>query len=456
MRYILDENNYIKAVSFGSEITCDGASCTEYAGSIPSGYSSLGEWASNAVIQAYYISAGELVYDAAKEAEIEATAAEEAEYNEAATRGFVRDNFVSVNAQSLTDTQKEQVRENIGAGTSNFSGDYNDLNNKPTIPTVPVTSVNGKTGAVSLSSGDVKALPNFSLNINHGTAGNPRQVKFLTVDYNTKATYFKMSATSCHDNGTSYQYLEDIIIGVTTSGVVVCNVYKYCQAEVTLDSVTRYYGDVFYVIDTTNKIVDFYILCGQYASSQFTPVTKIGSTTIAYVTQYTGTATYYSSGDKVWANGDGTTYAKLSDIPTDSGGESYITLCDLTDLALEFTSQSSSSSPYYHKLSNKTLIPLGTVKSVYSIIKAIRVTMKINTYSTTTHTVVMSDMALTGGMSYNIEVYGEIPQAINNFNFYKCMVNLMSGFVEDSITIHCQTIYSSVPKLTALKIEYMV
>lgn len=114
MRYILDENNYIKAVSFGSLIICDGAYCTEYTGSVPSGYSSLGEWASNAVIQAYYISAGELVYDAAKEAEIEATAAEEAEYNENATRGFVRDNFVSVNAQSLTDTQKTQIRENIG------------------------------------------------------------------------------------------------------------------------------------------------------------------------------------------------------------------------------------------------------------------------------------------------------------------------------------------------------
>lgn len=42
---------------------------------------------------------------------------------------------------------------------SNFSGNYNDLTNKPTIPTVPVQSVNGKTGAVSLCAGDVGALP---------------------------------------------------------------------------------------------------------------------------------------------------------------------------------------------------------------------------------------------------------------------------------------------------------
>lgn len=183
--------------------------------------------------------------------------------------------------------------------------------------TITGVQLNGSSIATS-GVANVQALPNFNLNISHQTAGNPRPVKFLTINYNTKATYFKMSATSCHDNGTSYQFLEDIIIGCTTGGSVVCNVYKYCQQEVTYDSATRNYGDVFYVIDTTNKIVDFYILCGQYASSQFTPATKIGNTTIAYITQYTGTATYYSSGTKVWANGNSTTYAKLSDVPSTS------------------------------------------------------------------------------------------------------------------------------------------
>lgn len=88
-------------------------------------------------------------------------------------------------AQSLTDTQKKQARDNIGAGTSSFSGSYNDLTNKPTIdaalsstsenavqnkvinsalatkydasnqPPYPVTSVSGKTGAVTLTKSDV-------------------------------------------------------------------------------------------------------------------------------------------------------------------------------------------------------------------------------------------------------------------------------------------------------------
>lgn len=47
-------------------------------------------------------------------------------------------------------TTAEQARQNLGAGTSDFSGDYNDLENKPTIPTVPpfpLSIQNGGTGA---------------------------------------------------------------------------------------------------------------------------------------------------------------------------------------------------------------------------------------------------------------------------------------------------------------------
>lgn len=43
---------------------------------------------------------------------------------------------ISYTEQTLNDTQKAQARQNIGAGTSNFSGSYNDLTNKPTIPDV--------------------------------------------------------------------------------------------------------------------------------------------------------------------------------------------------------------------------------------------------------------------------------------------------------------------------------
>lgn len=90
--------------------------------------------------------------------------------------GAVTTEAVKYTTQSLSNAQKQQARTNIGAGTSSFSGSYNDLSGKPTIPSatsdldndsgfitdadVPVKSVNGKTDAVNLTATDVGALPN--------------------------------------------------------------------------------------------------------------------------------------------------------------------------------------------------------------------------------------------------------------------------------------------------------
>lgn len=49
-------------------------------------------------------------------------------------------NAVQYVAQSLTDEQKAQARTNIGAGTSSFSGSYNDLADKPEGYTLPVAT----------------------------------------------------------------------------------------------------------------------------------------------------------------------------------------------------------------------------------------------------------------------------------------------------------------------------
>ena len=58
----------------------------------------------------------------------------------------------------VTDAEKA-----VWNAKSNFTGSYNDLTDKPTIPDVPVQSVNGKTGAVELSAGDVGALPDSTV-----------------------------------------------------------------------------------------------------------------------------------------------------------------------------------------------------------------------------------------------------------------------------------------------------
>ena len=230
--------------------------------------------------------------------------------------------------------------ESITDGTNTLNFGSNAFNSTP-IPTVNDASLtlqfNGNTlqtftaNASSNVTANIQALPNYSLTINHNTAGNPRHVKFLSINYanytSNASAYIKLGAMSCHGNGTSYQFLDDIIIGCYYPGdiasppaepTVVCQNYKFIQVSCgAVDGTDRNYGDIYYTIDTTNKIVDFYILCGQYASSQFTPFTKIGSTITTGVTQYSGTASYYSSGTKVWAGGNSTTYARKEDIPTD-------------------------------------------------------------------------------------------------------------------------------------------
>ena len=221
----------------------------------------------------------------------------------------VTDATLSSDSKTLTITKRDGSSFNFqGGGDIDLSG-Y-----------VPITrTINSKalSSNISLNNKDVGALPDYTISISHQTAGNPRMVKFISVNYASAATCFKMGAMTCHYNGVSYQFLTDMLIAVTTGGVVTANIYKFAQSSIgNVDGIARYTGDVFYVNDTTNKIVDFYILCGQYSASQFTPVTKVGSTTIDYVTQYSGDANYYSSGDKVWVNGCGTTYARLSDIPT--------------------------------------------------------------------------------------------------------------------------------------------
>lgn len=59
----------------------------------------------------------------------------------------------TVASQGLTATEQQNARTNIGAGTSNFSGDYNDLTNKPDI-----TGVYRYKGSVS----SVSNLPTHS------------------------------------------------------------------------------------------------------------------------------------------------------------------------------------------------------------------------------------------------------------------------------------------------------
>lgn len=72
-------------------------------------------------------------------------------------------NAVQYVAQTLTDEQKTQARENIGAGTSSFSGSYNDLTSKPTIPTqVTIDSTLKQSGQAADAKAVGDALQHFT------------------------------------------------------------------------------------------------------------------------------------------------------------------------------------------------------------------------------------------------------------------------------------------------------
>lgn len=91
----------------------------------------------------------------------------------------------TVASQGLTDTEKSNARANIGAGTSSFSGSYNDLTNKPTIPTNNSQLTNGA-GYIT-SSGTAKTISD-TLPISKGGTGKTTGVDAANTLINSLST----------------------------------------------------------------------------------------------------------------------------------------------------------------------------------------------------------------------------------------------------------------------------
>ena len=170
-----------------------------------------------------------------------------------------------------------------------------------------VTELNYTAGVTSSIQNQLnKKMDDYSIELYNGTQGNPKPVRFASFNYSTcgsengLAVLIKM--VSGHGNGASYAFLQDAIIKVTHTGGVSVDNFKYYGAETdTYDGRKRQYGDIFWVVNETNKIVDFYCLMGQFARVYQTPWKRLTYSTGGTVTQYTG-ATIYSSGTKIWAN----------------------------------------------------------------------------------------------------------------------------------------------------------
>lgn len=164
-----------------------------------------------------------------------------------------------------------------------------------------------------------KKVNDMTIGVYNGTAGNPKPVKFLSVNYadcnSEEGVFIKVSMVSGHGNGMSYVFLQDAFFNVDFNGNVSVQSYKYFGVNISYNGISRQYGDIFWVIDTTNEIVDFYALMGQYATVYSSPYKRLNTSTKGVITQPT-TATVYSTGTQNWANQGN--IARLADI------ESYV------------------------------------------------------------------------------------------------------------------------------------
>lgn len=222
----------------------------------------------------------------------------------------VSNTYATKTALSTTDTKAT----NAATAAANAQEDVDTL--AETVETTYATkaeviqTANSITSSVSATYATKTDLNNkandYTILLYNGTGGNPKPVKFVTVNYSTcdseNGVSIKIGMLSGHGNGTSYTFLQDAMINVNhVGGVTVDNIKSYGAETPEYDGVVRQYGDIFWVIDTTNKIVDFYVLMGQYARVYQTPWKRTTYSTGGTVTQYTS-CTVYSSGEKNWAN----------------------------------------------------------------------------------------------------------------------------------------------------------
>ena len=263
-------------------------------------------------------------------------------YNSANPNGYISSITSSMITTALGYTPADEDDIPAEVTESTVSG-WGFTKNTGTITKVQLNGIDVASSGVA----NVKALPNYSVNLGSTNGGNPRPALFMTVNYtnmtSSASAYMKLGMMSCHGNGSAYKFMQDVMINVTSTGTVGCTVYKHTTSNYgTWNSRNCDYGDIFWTIDTTNKIVSFYVLLGQYSSMNMTPPTYIGLATYsAGTSQKSGTPTYYSSGDINWAtigsyvtNTDptfigivDTTGATLKlrtiNAPTSSGGTTY-------------------------------------------------------------------------------------------------------------------------------------
>lgn len=153
-------------------------------------------------------------------------------------------------------------------------------------------------------------LDGFTMNFYGQWSGGPHAVKFCQVDYSTanseNGIFIKMTMVNSHGNGEAGRFLQDVILNVKYTGDVAATLYRYFSTQIVSSSspyhLVHDYGDVFWTIDTTNKIVKFFVLMHQFSRTFMSPYFRLNTSTGGIITQSNaGNSEEYSSGTQNWA-----------------------------------------------------------------------------------------------------------------------------------------------------------
>ena len=216
-----------------------------------------------------------------------------------------------------------------------------------TIRTATPTDDNDATTKQYVDDGLKEKLDGYNIYVAGSWTGGAHAVKFITVDYSgadsENGVFIKISMVNSHGNGITGRFFQDIILNVNYTGTVAGTIYRYFAESV--DSTMSYsdhkWGDVFWTIDTTNKIVKFFVIMRQYSYTYETPYFRLNASTKGEITQHSGVnSEEYSSGTQYWAtiydyneipvqigqsgkflttNGTSVSWSSISQVPSQSG-----------------------------------------------------------------------------------------------------------------------------------------
>lgn len=182
-------------------------------------------------------------------------------------------------------------------------------NNSPTVDSsLSTTSTNAVQNKVITNALNGK-LDGFNLNVAGNWTGGAHAVNFITFDYtdcnSENGIFIKLSMVNSHDNGITGRFFQDVILNCNYKGTVAGTIYRYFAENV--DAGMSYsghrWGDIFWTIDTTNKIVKFYVLMRQYSYTYMTPYFRLNASTKGVISQKSGIGQEeYSSGTQTWTS----------------------------------------------------------------------------------------------------------------------------------------------------------